>query len=70
MVERGERLLDGFNKLLIIPGGNGCLWEWIPMGMRLMVVMKALFTTENPWSFKHGYFMTSSTRALERNGTT
>jgi hypothetical protein len=27
-------------------------------------------TTENPWSFQHGYFLTSSTGALERNGTT
>jgi hypothetical protein len=25
-------------------------------------------TTENPWSFQHGYFLTSRTRAMERNG--
>jgi hypothetical protein len=42
----------------------------MPMCMRLMVVLKELSTTENPWSFQHGYFLTSSTGALERNGTT
>jgi hypothetical protein len=26
--------------------------------------------TENPWSFQHGYFLTSSIGALERNETT
>jgi hypothetical protein len=24
---------------------------------------------KNPWSFQHGYFLTSSPGALERNGT-
>jgi hypothetical protein len=27
-------------------------------------------TTKNPWSFQHGYFLTSSNGALERNGET
>jgi len=41
---RGEPLLDECNKLLVIPGENGC--------MILMVVRKELSTTENPWNFQ------------------
>jgi hypothetical protein len=41
----------------------------MPMCMRLMTVQKELSTTENPWSFKQGDFLISSTGAMEGNGT-
>jgi hypothetical protein len=42
----------------------------MPVCMSLMEVQIELSTTKNPWSFQLGDFLTSSTVALERNGTT
>jgi hypothetical protein len=42
----------------------------MPMCMSLMEVKIELSTTDNPWSFQLGDFLTSSTRSLERSGTT
>jgi hypothetical protein len=41
----------------------------MPVCMRLMVVLKELSKVDNPWSLQHGDFLTSSTGALGRNGT-
>jgi hypothetical protein len=42
----------------------------MPVCMNVMEVCMELSTTENPWNFQKGYFQTSSTGSLERNGTT
>jgi hypothetical protein len=42
----------------------------MPVCMSLMAIWMELSTAESPWSFQQGDFLTSSTGALERNGTT